>query len=122
MGPVTQRAFLKNMGIDARMEVSRSIQTTPDPSPPFVTSFCALSIPPQVLLRNCSDDAVRKQLIGSYEMLTNSAHMGERFLFFSLLPLSRLQEPGRSAGGLQLDRKKKPAPLPVAGFTPIRFS
>lgn len=95
VGPITQRAFLKNMGVDARM---------------------------QVLLRNCSDAAARKQLIGSYEMLTSPAHMGERFLFFGLLPLSRLQEPSRPAGGLQLDKKRRPAPLPVAGFSPISFS
>lgn len=79
--------------------------------------------PPQVLLRNCTDPTARKQLIGSYEMLTDPAHMGERFLFFSLLSHSRLQEPSRPSGGsLQLDRKRKPAPLPVAGFTPISFS
>lgn len=31
VGPVTQRVFLKNMGIDARMQVSWSVLTTPDP-------------------------------------------------------------------------------------------
>lgn len=31
VGPITQRAFLKNMGVDARMQASGSIQTTSDP-------------------------------------------------------------------------------------------
>uniref|UniRef100_A0A7N9AU77 Protein arginine methyltransferase NDUFAF7 n=1 Tax=Mastacembelus armatus TaxID=205130 RepID=A0A7N9AU77_9TELE len=73
LGPVTQRTFLKNMGIDTRL---------------------------QVLLRNCADPSTRKQLISSYDMLTNPAKMGERFHFFSLLP----------------------APLPVAGFSELSFS
>ncbi|XP_070843544.1 protein arginine methyltransferase NDUFAF7, mitochondrial isoform X1 [Chaetodon trifascialis] len=93
LGPVTQRNFLKNMGIDSRM---------------------------QVLLRNCSDASTRKQLISSYDMLTNAAKMGERFHFFSLLHLSRLAQPKRSEG-LKLE-KKSPAPLPVAGFTKLSFS
>lgn len=125
MGPITQRAFLKNMGIDARMQASGSTEVTSDPR--HLTSagdlpLCRSFRTPQVLLRSCRDAAVRKQLIGSYEMLTSPAHMGERFLFFSLLSLARMQEPSRPAGGLQLDRKKRPAPLPVAGFTPISFS
>uniref|UniRef100_A0A7N6AEP3 Protein arginine methyltransferase NDUFAF7 n=1 Tax=Anabas testudineus TaxID=64144 RepID=A0A7N6AEP3_ANATE len=82
MGPVTQRTFLKNMGIDTRL---------------------------QVLLRNCTDPNTRKQLISSYDMLTNRAKMGERFLFFSVLHQSRL-------------KKKIPAQLPVAGFTELSFS
>ncbi|XP_049446949.1 protein arginine methyltransferase NDUFAF7, mitochondrial [Epinephelus fuscoguttatus] len=93
LGPVTQRLFLKNMGIDSRM---------------------------QVLLRNCSDASTRKQLISSYDMLTNPAKMGERFLFFSLLHHSRLAEPKKQVG-LKLE-KKSPAPLPVAGFTELSFS
>lgn len=92
LGPVTQRLFLKNMGIDSRM---------------------------QVLLRNCSDASTRKQLISSYDMLTNPAKMGERFLFFSLLHHSRLAEPKKQVG-LKLE-KKSPAPLPVAGFTELSF-
>lgn len=93
LGPVTQRKFLKNMGIDSRM---------------------------QVLLRNCSDASTRKQLISSYDMLTNPAKMGERFHFFSLLHHSRLAKPKKQEG-LKLE-KKTPAPLPVAGFTELSFS
>uniref|UniRef100_A0A8D3BLL1 Protein arginine methyltransferase NDUFAF7 n=1 Tax=Scophthalmus maximus TaxID=52904 RepID=A0A8D3BLL1_SCOMX len=96
LGPVAQRTFLKNMGIDTRM---------------------------QVLLRNCSDASTRKQLIGSYNMLTDPAQMGERFLFFGLLHRSRLTQPER-ATGLTLDTKAKKSPLPppVAGFTELSFS
>uniref|UniRef100_A0A3Q3X4M2 Protein arginine methyltransferase NDUFAF7 n=1 Tax=Mola mola TaxID=94237 RepID=A0A3Q3X4M2_MOLML len=93
LGPVSQRTFLKNMGIDSRL---------------------------QVLLRNCGDASTRKQLISSYDLLTNAAKMGERFHFFSLLHLSRLAKP-RTAEGLKLE-KKSPAPLPVAGFTELSFS
>ncbi|XP_061563475.1 protein arginine methyltransferase NDUFAF7, mitochondrial [Cololabis saira] len=88
LGPVTQRTFLNNMGIDMRM---------------------------QVLLRNCSDASTRRQLLSSYDMLTNPSKMGERFHFFSLLHPSRLATPA-PPGGLKLDQKS-PAPLPVAGFT-----
>ncbi|XP_045917535.1 protein arginine methyltransferase NDUFAF7, mitochondrial isoform X3 [Micropterus dolomieu] len=74
----------------------------------------------RVLLRNCSDESTRKQLIGSYDMLTNPAKMGERFHFFGLLHHSRLAKP-KKPEGLKLE-KKDPAPLPVAGFTELRFS
>ncbi|XP_029318457.1 protein arginine methyltransferase NDUFAF7, mitochondrial [Cottoperca gobio] len=95
LGPLTQRMFLKNMGIDSRM---------------------------QVLLRNCSDPSTRKQLIGSYNMLTDPGEMGERFLFFGLLHHSRLAKPAGSEGK-KLEKKKSPAaPLPVAGFTELSFS
>ncbi|KAM6915492.1 LOW QUALITY PROTEIN: protein arginine methyltransferase NDUFAF7, mitochondrial [Xenentodon cancila] len=96
LGPVTQRTFLRNMGIDTRM---------------------------QVLLRNCSDASTRKQLVSSYDMLTNPTKMGERFHFFSLLHPSRLATP-KKPEGLKLDSRRSPAPppLPVAGFTEISFS
>ena len=74
----------------------------------------------QVLLRSCSDAATRNQLIGSYDMLTNGAKMGDRFLFFSLLHHSRLAKPTGSQG-MKME-KKSPAPLPVAGFTELSFS
>ncbi|XP_077366506.1 protein arginine methyltransferase NDUFAF7, mitochondrial isoform X2 [Festucalex cinctus] len=92
LGPVAQRTFLKNMGIDVRM---------------------------QVLLRN-SDQSSREQLMSSYEFLTDGAKMGERFLFFGLLHPSRLVRP-KMATGLKLE-KKTPAQPPVAGFTEIRFA
>ncbi|XP_037541615.1 protein arginine methyltransferase NDUFAF7, mitochondrial [Nematolebias whitei] len=94
LGPVTQRMFLKNMGIDTRM---------------------------QVLLRTCSSSSTRKQLISSYDMLTNPAKMGERFHFFSLLHPSRLAS-SHNLEGPKLDRKQSPAPPPVAGFTELYFS
>lgn len=94
LGPVTQRTFLKNMGIDTRM---------------------------QALLRGCGDPSVRKQLVSSYDVLTNPAKMGERFHFFGLLHSSRLAAPPRSEG-LKLDKKKSPAQLPVAGFTELSYS
>lgn len=94
LGPVTQRTFLKNMGIDARM---------------------------QALLRSCSDESVRKQLISSYDLLTNPAKMGERFHFFSLLHHSRLATPPRPTG-LNVEKKRSPAPLPVAGFTELSYT
>ncbi|XP_013878100.1 protein arginine methyltransferase NDUFAF7, mitochondrial isoform X1 [Austrofundulus limnaeus] len=94
LGPVTQRMFLKNMGIDARM---------------------------QVLLRNCSLPSIRKQLTSSYDMLTNPSKMGERFQFLGLLHPSRLASPER-AEGLKLEKNQSSAPLPVAGFTELCFS
>ncbi|KAM3602524.1 uncharacterized protein V6R79_005705 [Siganus canaliculatus] len=94
LGPIAQRLFLRNMGIDSRM---------------------------QVLLRNCSDLPTRKQLISSYDLLTNPTKMGERFHFFSLLHPSRLAKPSRPEG-LKLEKKPSLMPLPVAGFSELSFS
>ncbi|XP_049613769.1 protein arginine methyltransferase NDUFAF7, mitochondrial [Syngnathus scovelli] len=92
LGPLSQKNFLKNMGIDVRMEV---------------------------LLKN-SDQSTREQLQSSYEALTDGAKMGERFLFFGLLHPSRLAQP-KMATGLKLE-KRSPAPPPVAGFTELQFA
>lgn len=128
LGPVTQRSFLKNMGIDTRLQVSpvsavHILYTVYELCDVAVgrwalglTSECSV----QVLLRSCSDSSTRKQLISSYDMLTNAAKMGERFLFFSVLHRSRFARPERSVG-LKLE-KKSPAQLPVGGFTELSFS
>nr|XP_009932720.1 PREDICTED: NADH dehydrogenase [ubiquinone] complex I, assembly factor 7 [Opisthocomus hoazin] len=63
LGPIKQREFLKNMGIDLRL---------------------------QVLLQNSHDTATREQLLHSYDMLMNPQKMGDRFHFFALLPHHRL--------------------------------
>lgn len=94
VGPLSQNNFLHNMGIDARL---------------------------QVLLRNSPDSASRSQLLRSYQFLMDPGQMGERFQFFGVLPLSRVQRPGPQTG-LNLDRNRPAAPLPVAGFTELSFS
>uniref|UniRef100_A0A8B9IBV2 Protein arginine methyltransferase NDUFAF7 n=1 Tax=Anser brachyrhynchus TaxID=132585 RepID=A0A8B9IBV2_9AVES len=66
LGPIKQREFLKNMGVDLRM---------------------------QVLLQNSRDSATREQLLHSYDMLMNPKKMGDRFHFFALLPHYRLTHP-----------------------------
>ncbi|NXF79418.1 NDUF7 methyltransferase, partial [Sclerurus mexicanus] len=63
LGPIKQREFLKNMGIDLRL---------------------------QVLLQNSRDTATREQLLHSYDMLMNPEKMGDCFNFFALLPHHRL--------------------------------
>uniref|UniRef100_A0A8C6SBI3 Protein arginine methyltransferase NDUFAF7 n=1 Tax=Neogobius melanostomus TaxID=47308 RepID=A0A8C6SBI3_9GOBI len=94
VGPVSQSSFLRNMGIEARL---------------------------QVLLRSSAGDASRAQLLRSYHMLTDPQQMGERFQFFGILPLSRVQEP-RPQSGLTLEKNRRPAPLPVAGFSELTYS
>lgn len=64
LGPITQRSFLKNMGIDSRMQV----------------------------LLSSNDPSIRAQLIHSYDMLINPEKMGERFQFFSVLNTARLAQ------------------------------
>ncbi|XP_030626736.1 protein arginine methyltransferase NDUFAF7, mitochondrial [Chanos chanos] len=81
VGPITQRNFLKNMGIDTRL---------------------------QVLLRSCADPSTRTQLIRGYDMLTNPQKMGERFLFFGLLARRRLAPPDE---GGDLKKKRVPLPV-----------
>eukprot|EP00062_Callorhinchus_milii_P013305 gi/632961255/ref/XP_007896654.1/ PREDICTED: NADH dehydrogenase [ubiquinone] complex I, assembly factor 7 [Callorhinchus milii] len=63
LGPIAQQQFLKNMGIDVRL---------------------------QVLLRNSNNPITQKQLLDGYDMIMNPERMGERFQFFALLPHSRL--------------------------------
>ncbi|XP_018599456.2 protein arginine methyltransferase NDUFAF7, mitochondrial isoform X2 [Scleropages formosus] len=70
-GPITQRQFLRNMGIDVRL---------------------------QVLLQNCPDDSTRAQLIQGFDMLTNPKQMGERFKFFAMLAHGRLLRPAAGQG------------------------
>ncbi|KAI5608062.1 protein arginine methyltransferase NDUFAF7, mitochondrial precursor [Silurus asotus] len=91
-GPITQRAFLKNMGIDTRL---------------------------QVLLRSCNDSSTRAQLVHGYSMLTDPDKMGHRFQFFSLLHPSRLDQKKEEELVMLKRRGKGTAPLPVAGFTEL---
>lgn len=91
-GPITQRAFLKNMGIDTRL---------------------------QVLLRSCNDSSTRAQLVHGYNMLTDPEKMGHRFQFLSLLHPSRLAQPKEENGIMMKRRRNGTAPLTVAGFTEL---
>ncbi|XP_037260979.1 protein arginine methyltransferase NDUFAF7, mitochondrial [Falco rusticolus] len=68
LGPIKQREFLKNMGIDLRF---------------------------QVLLQNSRDTATHEQLLHSYDMLMNPKKMGDCFNFFALLPHHRLAQPDK---------------------------
>uniref|UniRef100_A0A8D0LBF4 Protein arginine methyltransferase NDUFAF7 n=1 Tax=Sphenodon punctatus TaxID=8508 RepID=A0A8D0LBF4_SPHPU len=63
LGPIKQQEFLRNMGIDIRL---------------------------QVLLQNANDTVTRQHLLQGYDMLMNPEKMGERFHFFALLPHNRL--------------------------------
>lgn len=94
VGPVNQNTFLRNMGIDARL---------------------------QVLLRNSPDNASRSQLLRSYHTLMDPQQMGERFQFFGVLHPSRVQRP-KPQTGLKLEKDRQPAPLPVAGFTELTYA
>lgn len=58
-GPITQREFLKQLGIDARLNM---------------------------LLRNESDPQSRKEIISGYQMITDADKMGNCFKFLSLFP------------------------------------
>ncbi|XP_062980361.1 protein arginine methyltransferase NDUFAF7, mitochondrial isoform X2 [Elgaria multicarinata webbii] len=75
LGPIIQQEFLKNMGIDTRL---------------------------QVLLQNASDAVTHNQLLRSYEMLMDLDKMGGRFNFFAIVPHYRcmasdqLMKPGHS--------------------------
>ncbi|XP_077996332.1 protein arginine methyltransferase NDUFAF7, mitochondrial-like [Glandiceps talaboti] len=57
-GPISQRMFLKNMGIDYRV---------------------------QAIMKNASESH-KKDLFSGYQMLTDPKQMGERFKFFAILP------------------------------------
>ncbi|XP_066577537.1 protein arginine methyltransferase NDUFAF7, mitochondrial isoform X2 [Amia ocellicauda] len=81
-GPVTQQQFLKNMGIDVRL---------------------------QVLLRNCADAPTREQLLRGYDVVMNPEKMGERFKFFALVPHSRLAVP--SQGTIAKKKGPAPPPV-----------
>lgn len=63
LGPIPQWEFLKNMGIDVRL---------------------------QVLMKNTSDPTTHRNLIEAYDMIMNPEKMGKRFKFFALLPQSRV--------------------------------
>ncbi|KAG8444504.1 hypothetical protein GDO86_009606 [Hymenochirus boettgeri] len=80
LGPVTQQEFLRNMGIDIRLKA---------------------------LLEKSKDATVQQHLIRSYNVLMNPDQMGQRFLFFSIVPHSRLENTSKTT---------KP---PIPGFSPL---
>ncbi|XP_005073659.1 protein arginine methyltransferase NDUFAF7, mitochondrial isoform X2 [Mesocricetus auratus] len=74
LGPVEQRTFLKNMGIDVRL---------------------------QVLLDKADEPSAKQQLLQGYDMLMNPQKMGERFNFFALLPHQRLHDASQERNACQ---------------------
>nr|XP_033791793.1 protein arginine methyltransferase NDUFAF7, mitochondrial isoform X2 [Geotrypetes seraphini] len=90
LGPITQQEFLKNMGIEVRLKV---------------------------LMDNAKDPAICRQLLNSYDMLTNPGKMGSRFKFFAMLPHVRLSAINQEVAS----KKSKSLQLPVAGFSKIVF-
>uniref|UniRef100_A0A8C5WB02 Protein arginine methyltransferase NDUFAF7 n=1 Tax=Leptobrachium leishanense TaxID=445787 RepID=A0A8C5WB02_9ANUR len=65
VGPITQREFLRNMGIDIRLKI---------------------------LLEQAKDPATQNDLKSGYDILMRPEKMGERFHFFSVVPHSRLAD------------------------------
>ncbi|XP_060220146.1 protein arginine methyltransferase NDUFAF7, mitochondrial isoform X2 [Meriones unguiculatus] len=86
VGPVQQRTFLKNMGIDVRLKV---------------------------LLDKVDDPSVKQQLLQGYDMLMSPQKMGERFNFFALLPHQRLH--GGSQEGNACQSKTPASSVPGFG-------
>ncbi|ERE68144.1 putative protein midA like protein [Cricetulus griseus] len=74
LGPVEQRTFLKNMGIDVRLKV---------------------------LLDKADEPSLKQQLLRGYDMLMNPQKMGERFNFFALLPHQRLHDASQERNARQ---------------------
>lgn len=67
----------------------------------------------QVLLEKAEEPAQKQQLLQGYHMLMDPQQMGQRFHFFALLPLQRLQGPGQPASGR---RRGQASAGSVAGF------
>ncbi|KAK3541931.1 hypothetical protein QTP86_008175 [Hemibagrus guttatus] len=129
-GPITQRAFLKNMGIDTRLQVRTKHHTLNTLHNVLYMNFVKYLLIKtslisdfsggftQVLLRSCNESSTRAQLVHGYNMLTDPDKMGHRFQFLSLLHPSRLAQPEEDKG-IAMKKRKDMAPLPVAGFTEL---